>query len=72
MESPSGWQPTDCAGLELCRAGTAVRGLRLLGWREVLPRSLAAVLAPAPGTGLLRPQGRPTGADGGDGIRPFL
>ncbi|MGW6577670.1 hypothetical protein ACWGAN_36625 [Streptomyces sp. NPDC054945] len=46
MEATSGWQPTDCAGLELRRAGDEVRGLRLLGWHEVLPRSLAAVLAP--------------------------
>ncbi|GGR41716.1 hypothetical protein GCM10010282_38200 [Streptomyces roseolus] len=38
------WQPTNCAGLEICRVGSEVRGLRLLGWREVLPRSLAAVL----------------------------
>ncbi|MFJ3633360.1 hypothetical protein [Streptomyces sp. NPDC090112] len=49
MESSTGWQSTDCAGLELCRAGETVQGLRLLGWQEVLPRSLAAVLAPGAG-----------------------
>ncbi|MFJ3880870.1 hypothetical protein ACIPW5_25910 [Streptomyces sp. NPDC090077] len=68
MESPPGWQPTDCAGLELCRAGNTVRGLRLLGWHEALPRSLAAVLAPGPATGLLKP----VGADGIEATRPFL
>ncbi|MFG2836033.1 hypothetical protein ACGFZH_11880 [Streptomyces zaomyceticus] len=44
MATDERWLPTDCAGLEICRDGNEVRGLRLLGWQEVLPRSLAAAL----------------------------
>ncbi|MEU7115110.1 hypothetical protein [Streptomyces sp. NPDC046182] len=55
MATDEKWQLTDCAGLEICRDGSGIRGLRLLGWQEVLPRSLAAALDARPAQVECRP-----------------
>ncbi|MEU2182407.1 hypothetical protein [Streptomyces thermolilacinus] len=63
MATDARWRPTDCAGLEICQVGDTVQGLRLLGWPEALPRSLAVVLSvAAPPVGGIAPTRAPTAA----------
>ncbi|MCJ0872715.1 hypothetical protein [Streptomyces sp. AP-93] len=51
MSTDGVWRETGLFGLQVRRRGLTVVALRLLGWEEALPRSLAVLCEPADAAG---------------------